>query len=90
MGRLVEAIDLQSICEFNTEKEHFQPSKDLSTTHKVRKSEHFHQHGEISRVTKVFTNDSNPTSDPGHYEWFQHYSLTQVQTTTAHCKWEKT
>jgi hypothetical protein len=48
----------QSICEFNTEKEHFQQPKDLSTTHKVRKSEHFHRHGEISRVTKVFTNDS--------------------------------
>ena len=36
--------------------------------HKVRKPEHFHQHGEISRAAKVFTNDVKPTNDPGHVE----------------------
>jgi hypothetical protein len=34
----------------------------------VWKSKHFHQHGEISRVAKEFTNDANPTNDPGHAE----------------------
>jgi hypothetical protein len=65
----------QSICEFNIEKEHIQPPKDLSTAHKVRKSEHFHKHGEISKEVKVFTSDSNPTSDPRHYERFRHDCL---------------
>jgi hypothetical protein len=37
----------------------------------VRKSEHFHQHGEISREAKVFTNDAKPTNDPGHPEYLR-------------------
>jgi hypothetical protein len=51
--------------------EHIQPQKEKSTTHKVRQAEYFHQHGEISRVDKVFTNDSKATSDPDHYEHLQ-------------------
>ncbi len=31
-------------------------------------SEYFHQHGEISRAAKVFTNESKPTNDPAHSE----------------------
>ena len=58
----------QSIFEFEIEMRHIKPQKELSTAHKVRKSEHFHQHGEISRAAKVFTNDAKPTNDPGHAE----------------------
>ena len=47
---------------------HIKPQKELSTAHKVRKTEYFHKHGEISRAAKVFTNDSKPTNDPGHTE----------------------
>ena len=50
---------------------HIKPQKELSTTHKVWKSEHFHQHGEIFRVSKIFTNDTNPTNDPGHVEYLR-------------------
>ncbi len=42
---------------------HIKPQKELSTGHKVWKSEHFHQHGKLSREAIVFTNDSNPTND---------------------------
>jgi hypothetical protein len=38
---------------------------------KVRQAEHCHQFGAISRAAKVLTNDSNPTSDPEHYERLQ-------------------
>jgi hypothetical protein len=58
----------QSISEFETEQSNIKPQKELSTVHKVRKSEHFHQHGEISRAAKVFTNNEKPTNDPGHAE----------------------
>jgi len=34
-------------------------------------AEYFHQHGEISRTTKVFTNDSKSKSDPDQYECLQ-------------------
>jgi hypothetical protein len=54
----------QSISEFETEQNNIKPQKELSTDHKVRKSEHFHQHGEISREVKVFTNNAKPTNDP--------------------------
>ena len=37
----------------------------------VRKTEYLHQHGEISRLAKVFTNNSNPTNDPAHSEPLQ-------------------
>ena len=50
---------------------HIQPPKEKSTEHKVRQTENSYQHGEISRTTKVFTNDSKPTSDPDHYECLQ-------------------
>jgi hypothetical protein len=79
----------QSISEFEIEKNNIKPQKELSTAHKVRKSEHFHQHGEISTAAKVFTNDAKPTNDPGHAEHTSvSYSLTQVQTMTVHRKWE--
>jgi hypothetical protein len=58
----------QSISEFEIEKSNIKPQKELSTSYKVRKLEHYHQHGEISRVAKVFTNDAKPTNDPGHAE----------------------
>jgi hypothetical protein len=58
----------QSISKFEFEKRNIKPQKELSVAHKVRKSEHFHQHGEISRAAKVFTNDAKPTNDPGHAE----------------------
>ena len=58
----------QSILEFEIGKRNIKPHKELSTAHKVRNSEHFHQHGKISRAAKVFTNDAKPTNDPGHVE----------------------
>ena len=57
--------------EFEIEMRHIQPPKEKSTAHKVRQAENAYQHGEISRSTKVFTNDSKPTSDPDHYERLQ-------------------
>ena len=47
------------------------PQQELSTAHKVRNAEYFHQHGEISRVAKVFTNESKPTNDPAHSDPLQ-------------------
>ena len=41
--------------------------KELSTAHKVWKSEHFHQQRRYLGAT-VFTNDVNPTNEPGHVE----------------------
>ena len=58
----------QSISEFETGERNIKTQKELSTVNKVWKSEHFHQHGEISRTDKVFTNDEKPTNDPGHTE----------------------
>jgi hypothetical protein len=45
--------------------------EDCKVTRRRVTFEHFHQHGEISRVAKVFTKDSKPTSDPGHYARLQ-------------------
>ncbi len=50
---------------------YIQQPKEKSTTQKVCQSEHFHQYEAISTVVKVLTNDSNPTSDPDHYECLQ-------------------
>jgi hypothetical protein len=61
----------QSINEFEVEKKHIKPQQELSTAHMVRKAEYLHQHGEISRSAKVFTNNSNPTKDPAHSESLQ-------------------
>jgi len=57
--------------EFKIEKEPIKLPKEKSTSHKVWQAEYFHKHGEISRMAKVFTNDSTPTSDPVHYELLQ-------------------
>jgi hypothetical protein len=54
------------------EKRHIKPQEELSTAHKVRKAEYFHQHGEIRRSAKVFKNNSKPTNDPAHSEPLQH------------------
>ena len=45
--------------------------EDCKVTRRQVTFENFHQHGEISRVAKVFTKDSKPTSDPGHYARLQ-------------------
>ena len=66
-----EELWKQSISEFEVEKNHMRPQQELSTAHKVRKAEYFHQHGEISRAAKVFTNESKPTNDPAHSEPLQ-------------------
>jgi hypothetical protein len=50
---------------------YIQRPKEKSTTPKVCQSEHFHQYEAISRVIKVLTNNSNPTSDPDQYECLQ-------------------
>jgi hypothetical protein len=66
-----EELWKQSISEFEVEKKHIKPQQELSTAHKVRKAEYCHQHGEISRAAKVFTNNSKPTNDPAHSEPLQ-------------------
>ena len=81
-----EELWKQSISEFEVEKRHMNPQQELSTTHKVRKAEYFHKHGEISRAAKVFTNESKPTNDPAHSEPLQQLFLSQGQAMTAHQK----
>ncbi len=56
---------------FEIEKAHMRPAKEKSNSHKVRQTSYFHQFTPISRSSIVFTNDSNPTSDPDHVERFQ-------------------
>ncbi len=80
----------QSISEFETEQSNIKPQKELSTAHKVRKSEHFHQHEEISREDKVFTNNENQRMTQDMLSTSVSYSLTQVQTMTVHRTWEMT
>ena len=50
---------------------YIQPPREKSITQKVRTSEHCHQFAVISRVSKALTNDTTPTSDPGHVERLQ-------------------
>jgi hypothetical protein len=69
-----EELWKQSISEFEVEKKHIKPQQELSTAHMVRKAEYLHQHGEISRAAKVFTNNSKPTNDPAHSEPLQQLS----------------
>jgi hypothetical protein len=66
-----EELWKQSISEYEVEKSHMRPQQELSTAHIVRMAEYFHQHGEISREAKVFTNESKPTNDPAHSEPLQ-------------------
>jgi hypothetical protein len=63
MGRFVEVIHLR--LNLNSKRGTLNPRRNDPSLifHKVWKSEHFHQHGEISREAKVFTNDTKPTND---------------------------
>jgi len=81
----------QSISECEVEKRHIKPQQELSITHKVRKAEYFHKHGEISRAAKVFTNESNrPTNDPAHSESLQQLFPHPSSDYDCPPKWGKT
>ena len=70
----------QSILKFEIEKRNIKPQKELSTAHKVRNSEHFHQHGEISRAKKYAQTMRSQLTTRGMWSISDSYSLTQVQT----------